>query len=102
MRDLHASGDVMALEQHCSQCANFFASGIQHALQQVVTRCHQLLQALEGGRVGNVQQVQRCLLLLAQVRSALCRVAGGGRQVGGYQYVVQRAHVGLLVQSRAQ
>ncbi|MNH19779.1 hypothetical protein D3C79_795270 [compost metagenome] len=101
-RDLHARGDVIALEQHGCQCVHFLSGGLQHAIQQVFIRHQHLLQALVGRWIGNVEQVQRCLLRLAQECSALCRVAGRSGQVGGYQYVVQRAHVGLLMQCCAQ
>ncbi|MNG87423.1 hypothetical protein D3C79_462260 [compost metagenome] len=101
-RDLHASGNVIALEQQGGQCLDFFACCLQHALQHVVIGHHQLLEALERGWIGNVEQVQRGCLRLAQQCSALRGVARSGGQIGGYQYVVQRAHVGLLKQCCAQ
>ncbi|MNE42049.1 hypothetical protein D3C80_1361550 [compost metagenome] len=96
--DLHASGDTVTLEQQRCQCVGFLACAIQYAFQQIVIRRHQLFEALEGCRVGNVDQVQRGLLRIAQVGRPLSGVAGMWGKVGGNQYVFQRVHVGLLGQ----
>ncbi|MNC52954.1 hypothetical protein D3C75_1023300 [compost metagenome] len=97
-RYLYTSADVIALEEHVGQFMSFFSCSLQHVFQQVFIRYHQMLEALEGGWIGDVEQIQRCVLLLAQQCGPLCCVAGSAGQVGGNQYVVQRGHIGFLMQ----
>ncbi|MOA67297.1 hypothetical protein D3C78_1944040 [compost metagenome] len=55
---MRASGHLIALVEQVCQLVGFFSCAIEHAFEQVVIRCDYLPEALEGRRVGDVEQVQ--------------------------------------------
>ncbi|MNJ56458.1 hypothetical protein D3C77_520060 [compost metagenome] len=61
-----ARAHVVALEQAVSLLVGFFFGTGKGLGQQVVIRRNNLLETLERGRIGNIEQIQRSPQLLAQ------------------------------------